>query len=98
RARITNFRWHYLRHTLASRLVMRGADLRSVQELMGHKTIAMTLRCSHAEPAPDAASDDHIDPNAERSTSPGNQRMDCAGGEPATRCFRARAAAVGGAN
>ena len=30
---------------------MAGVDLRTVQELMGHKTIAMTLRYSHLSPA-----------------------------------------------
>jgi hypothetical protein len=30
---------------------MAGVDLRTVQELMGHKTITMTLRYSHLSPA-----------------------------------------------
>jgi len=30
---------------------MAGGDLRTVQELMGHKTITMTLRYSHLSPA-----------------------------------------------
>jgi integrase len=50
-AGIQNFRYHDLRHTFASRLVMAGVDLRTVQELMGHKTVAMTIRYSHLAPA-----------------------------------------------
>jgi len=49
-AGVKDFTWHCLRHTFASRLVMRGVDLRTVQELMGHKTIAMTCRYTHLAP------------------------------------------------
>lgn len=49
-AGIENFHWHDLRHTFASRLVMAGVDIRTVQELMGHKTIQVTLRYAHLAP------------------------------------------------
>lgn len=47
RAGIVNFHPHDCRHTFASWAVMAGVPLRTVAELLGHKTIAMTMRYSH---------------------------------------------------
>ena len=48
---LSDFHWHDLRHTFISRLVMAGVDLRTVQELAGHKTIQMTMRYAHLAPS-----------------------------------------------
>ena len=42
---------HILRHTFCSHLVMRGAAMRTVQELVGHQDLTMTQRYSHLSPA-----------------------------------------------
>jgi integrase len=49
-AKITGFTWHCLRHTFASRLVMSGADIRTVAELLRDKTLAMVMRYAHLAP------------------------------------------------
>ena len=60
-AKITNFTWHCLRHTFISRLVMAGVDLRTVQELAGHKTISMTVRYAHLAPEHNQAAIEKLD-------------------------------------
>ena len=46
-AGIRDFTFHDTRHTCASHLVMSGAGLQTVQEILGHKSIRMTMRYSH---------------------------------------------------
>jgi integrase len=47
RAGIDNVHFHDLRHTFASRYMMSGGDLYTLQVLMGHKTAAMVQRYAH---------------------------------------------------
>jgi site-specific recombinase XerD len=50
-SRLDGYTWHCNRHSFASRLVMAGVDLRSVQVLGGWRTLMMVQRYSHLAPA-----------------------------------------------
>lgn len=65
-SRLAGFTWHGLRHTFASRLVIAGVDLRTVQELGGWRTLAMVQRYSHLAP-------DHLQAAVERLVRPRGQ-------------------------
>lgn len=52
---------HDLRHTFASRLLQTGADVAVLQEIMGHKTAAMSLRYAHAFALTKRAAMDRMD-------------------------------------
>jgi site-specific recombinase XerD len=49
-SRLDDYSWHGNSHTFASRLVMAGVDLRTVQELGGWRTLAMVQRYAHLAP------------------------------------------------
>lgn len=74
-AKIPNFTWHDLRHTFASRLVMAGVDIRTVQELLGHKSILMTMRYAHLAPSHTKAAVEKIVPSAVSASGKGILRV-----------------------
>jgi site-specific recombinase XerD len=87
-AGVRDFTWHDLRHTFASRLIMAGVSIRRVQELMGHKTINMTARYAHLEPAEQLAA-------VEKLVAFDQPRSRRTGGKSRTKgvaCCKARAA------
>lgn len=49
-AGIENFHFHDLRHTFCSNLILSGAGLKEVKEMIGHSDISMTDRYSHLTP------------------------------------------------
>src|SRR5215469_14965184 len=75
-ANVKNFSWHCLRHTFASRLVMSGVDLRTVQQLLGHKTIQMTVRYAHLAPEHQKAAVERLCLGVDSLERPSDTRSD----------------------
>jgi len=47
KAKIHGYKWHDNRHSCASYLLMNGASLAEIAEVLGHKTLAMVKRYAH---------------------------------------------------
>jgi integrase len=62
KAQIRKVTWHVLRHTFATQLTLRGVPLTLVKELLGHSTIATTMRYSHVAPSALRAAIDMLNP------------------------------------
>ena len=61
RAGIEDFRFHDLRHTFASHFIMRGGDLLSLKEILGHTTLKMVERYAHLAAAHKIKQMNHLD-------------------------------------
>ncbi|MCZ6541884.1 MAG: site-specific integrase, partial [Nitrospinae bacterium] len=66
---IKDFTFHDLRHTFASQLVMKGVDITTIKELLGHRTLTMTLRYAHLAPGHKVNAVELLDGNVQMKSS-----------------------------
>jgi site-specific recombinase XerD len=62
-AEIRGYTWHCNRYTFASRLVVAGVDLRTVAELLGHRTLQMVMSHSDLASEHEASAVDRLIPD-----------------------------------
>ncbi len=70
RAKIKDFRFHDLRHTAASYLAMSGVDLRTIMEILGHKSFDMVMRYAHLSQSHNANAVSRLDVQMDTIWSP----------------------------
>ena len=76
RSGINKCTFHTLRHTFATRAVMAGVDIVTLKELLGHKTIQMTMRYSHPSPEHKKKAVDLVSIDTYTDTSIVNRKID----------------------
>jgi hypothetical protein len=84
-SRLDGYTWHSNRHTFASRLAMAGADLLTVKELRGWRTLATVQRYAHLAPGHLAAAVERLVPGVAAEKDGKQAREDAgaaASGEP----------------
>jgi len=69
---ISGVSWHTLRHTFASRLVERGVDIVTVQQLLGHSTVTVTMRYTHTNLDSKRAAVEKLGPHCDKSVTVNN--------------------------